>query len=492
MKRLYLLFYTLSLSAVQIEQIITPDSVPFEVVEPFIGEEVSTTTLENLQEIVSHFLESEGKFLTVSFPKQDVSAGTIKLATSHPVVQSVSVSGNEWNSTELYREQIVVSPGDILDTDQLLNQVAWYNRNPFRYGEVALSPKGQKVDVELLVQDRFPFRPFAGADNTGTQFTSEARLFAGFNWGKPFGRPDLFTYQYTCAPSPRDFFAHLVSYLIFLPWKHEITLFGGYSEVHPTIPNFSNEGISVQSSFRYCIPIGPLREPTQQGFTWGFDYKNINSNVFFIDAPSEPIIAHQVNISQIYFNYVWQREFLFKVEAIYSPFRLLPNQSGSRHRMLRPHSKAEYAYMRVSLGDKYGKPDRFSFSWLFRGQVATGPLLPSEQFSLGGYDTVRGYQERLYIADNAFCANAEIKAPKIAGFRKGELIFLAFSDLAVGGNYRSELSDQSNQFLWSLGSGLRYNIFPYLTFRADYGIQLNRILSEGNFGRFHLGGSLSY
>jgi hemolysin activation/secretion protein len=480
------------LALVQIHQILVPDSIPSEVVEPFLGEEISQETLQNLQENVSLFLESEGKLCRVFFPKQDVSSGTVELAVSSPTVKSVKVSGNKWNNEKLYREQITVSPGDVLETDQLLNQVAWYNRNPFRYAELVVAPGEKGADVELLVKDRFPFRPFAGADNTGTDLTSQVRLFAGMNWGKAFGRPDVLTYQYICAPNPKDFFAHSGSYLIFLPWKHELTFFGGYSEVHPKIPNFSQEGISVQASLRYGIPIGQLAKTTKQSFTWGLDYKNINSNVFFIEAPAEPIIAHQANISELYLSYVWQREFLFKAEAFYSPLRLLPHQSGGRYHMLRPHSRAEFAYARVTLGDLYGKPEKISFSWLLRGQVATGPLLPSEQFGLGGYDTVRGYQERDYIADNTVCTNLELRAPKLHIFRKDELIFLAFSDFGAGYNYQSEQSNQTSQFLWSAGAGLRYNIAPYVTFRTDYGFQLHHLLGDHAFGRFHLGGSISY
>jgi hemolysin activation/secretion protein len=476
----------------------TTELIPSEVIEPFLGEEISKETLSSLKETVALFLEKKGDFaFGLSFPPQDVSSGTVVLQVAAPTVKKVTVSGNQWESENFYLTQIGLSSGETVQTSELMDEVAWFNRNPFRYVEVVLSPAGgrEKVDVELLVKDRFALRPFIGADNTGTNLANETRLFAGVNWGKPFGRPDLFTYQYISAPNPHEFYAHVASYLIFLPWKHELLFSGGFSVIRPDIPNFTHEGLSTQASLRYTIPFEQFSQKTRQTFSWGFDYKNINSNVFFIGSTALiPVIAHQANISQLYLSYAWQNRFLFKLEAIYSPFQMLPNQSTERYQMLRPHSKVEYFYTRLSLADVYGRPDQFSFSWLFRAQGAIGPLLPSEQFGLGGHNTIRGYRERAFLADNIFCANLELRSPRLHFFKnkKDEFIFLAFSDIGGGYNYKSEQSNQTSQFLWGTGLGVRYQIAPYLTFRADYGFKLHDIFGQDSLGMFHLGGSTSY
>lgn len=479
--------------------IVTPEAVvPEEILSDFIGKATLEKTLLEVQERVLAYLENQGQFaVTASYPEQDISSGTIVLNVSYPTIESIQIKGNKWQSNSFYEKQIGLAIGDSLDTAQLLNTVAWDNRNPFRYAEVIVAPNTDKgvVDLEMLVKDRFAFRPFAGADNTGTNLTDTTRLWAGVSWGKAFGRSDILTYQYISAPNPSKFFAHIGSYLIFLPWKHELLFFGGYSAIHPNIPSFTHEGISVQASFRYGIPIKPLYQPKLQTFTFGIDYKNINSNVFFIEAgPAIPVIAHQATITQAYLSYAWEKnELIVKAELLGSPCSWLPNQTESRYHQLRPHSRVEYIYGRFALGDLYGKIENVSFGWLLRAQGASGPLLPSEQFGLGGYDTVRGYEERDFLADNMACLNLELRAPRLSFFRKkDELIFLAFTDIAGGYNFQSEQSSETKQYLWSTGLGARYQIAPYLTFRADYGFQLHHIFGEDQLGRFHLGGSLSY
>jgi hemolysin activation/secretion protein len=57
-----------------------------------------------------------------------------------------------------------------------------------------------------------------------------------------------------------------------------------------------------------------------------------------------------------------------------------------------------------------------SWSVLFRagGQVATGPLIFNEQFSIGGINTVRGYFEGEYVGDTGWNAGAELRTPQIS------------------------------------------------------------------------------
>jgi hemolysin activation/secretion protein len=463
--------------------------------EPFLGREISRDVLKEMRNEALSALNDQGEFaVRAEFPKQDVSTGVVVLFVSVPTVEKLEVKGNRWEQADFYEKQTDLSEGMRFNSAKVLDQVAWLNRNPFRYAEVVVAPgkETETVDVDLLVKDRWMFRPFVGSDNTGTNLTEQTRLFTGVSWGKAFGRSDLLTYQYTTAPNRNRFYAHTGSYQIYLPWKHELTFFGGFSEAHPNIPGFRHDGISVQASMRYAIPFKPLYELKQHTFTWGIDYKNLNSNVFFIESVDQvPVVANQVNISQFFFGYAWKKQMMaVKAELLISPARWLPNQSEQRYHMLRPHSSVQYAYGRIAVADIYGK--NMKFAWTFRGQAATGPLLPSEQFALGGYDTVRGYIERLFLADNAFCINTELRATRACFFDKDELMVLVFSDFGYGHNYQSEVGDQKSQYLWSVGPGFRYNILPYLMFRADYGIQLRHLFGEDSFGRFHVGGSVSY
>jgi hemolysin activation/secretion protein len=244
---------------------------------------------------------------------------------------------------------------------------------------------------------------------------------------------------------------------------------------------------------RYAIPFKPFYKPLTQEVTWGFDYKNTNTNLFFIgDLDNVPVVTKEVNLTQLYLGYTLEdkkkhNELVFNLEGFYSPGQWLPHQTNQDYNNLRAHAKNRYFYAHLSIKDVAKFKHHLSLAGLLRLQGATGTLLPSETFGLGGYDTVRGYDEREVIADNALCANLELR------YNVKRFTFLAFSDYGLGYNYHPLSGQHHIEQLVSVGPGLRYIYSPYITARLDYGFQLHHTdLGENRFGKFHVGLVLSY
>jgi hemolysin activation/secretion protein len=148
----------------------------------------------------------------------------------------------------------------------------------------------------------------------------------------------------------------------------------------------------------------------------------------------------------------------------------------------------------MALGEIYQMRRNFELGALLRLQATTTPLLPSEQFGLGGYDTVRGYQERQFLADDALCFNLELRSPplSITSKTRNQLRFLIFTDYAYGHNLHESFAEGSSAQLWSVGPGVRFTMMPYLTSRLDYGFRLHDVEFGNGFGRFHFSVILNY
>ena len=56
-----------------------------------------------------------------------------------------------------------------------------------------------------------------------------------------------------------------------------------------------------------------------------------------------------------------------------------------------------------------------------QGQVADQPLVSSEQFSIGGQDTVRGYLESEALGDYGIAGTLELRSPNIAPYLEQKL-----------------------------------------------------------------------
>jgi len=471
----------------------------------FLGQPLTEELLKDVkQTVLSHYQEEGYPFVVAAIPKQNVSKGSMSIRLLEGVVGEISYEGNKWFSDGTLGRFIHLKEGETIHQNTLLNDVTSLNRNHFHSTEVVVAP-GKKygtTDVKLVTQDRFPLRVYAGADNTGIDITGEERYFAGFSWGNAWGIGDLLTYQWTTAESPHLFNSHYLGYTSYFSWYHTLKLYGAYAEIHPKMKDFSSEGRLIQGSFRYGIPFKPLYADFRSEINIGADFKRTNSSLFFGDTfNTVPLVTKNVNLTQLALSYEIDYKFphnqlTFNIAAYVSPAEWIPDQTKADFNSLRADAKPRYGYGDFSLGDVYTRKHG-SIMALLRGQAATGPLLPSEQFGLGGFATVRGYDERDFDSDDAVCFNFELRSPQIRLFgskAKNNLYFLAFFDYGLGHNYHNELKGiPATEYLMSAGPGVRLLMYPYLTARLDYGFQLHRLhLPTQTFGKLHFSLTASY
>jgi len=476
--------------------------------QEFIGKPLRKSKLAAMrQEIMRHYIHAHHPLVTVDIPRQEVTDGTLLLVIVESRVGEIVCKGDEWFSCDRLKGYIGLKPGDKIDSGELLNDVAWMNRNPFRLTQVAFTPGSTErtTNIELITEARRPFRLYGGMDNTGNTATHEGRWFAGFNWGDAFSLDQLLTYQYTAAFQINSFQAHTVHYVAPLPWRNQFILYGGYSKSIPDISGFDSEGHSGQVSARYVIPLGAAYRNWLKELHFGFDYKNTNNNFEFSDFDFPPIVSKNVNISQFMaqFNFGCGGEphtFSSSWQYFISPGQLLPNESAANYQDLRYKASSHYYYGRGMMSYTGTVKDTVAFYFQARGQYANRNLLPSEQFGLGGYDTVRGYGEREVNADRAFCFNFEIRSPKLSFFDhfwklgiRDEATLLAFCDYGWGSNHNLLPGEDGSQTLLGIGPGLRYAIMPYFSLRVDVGFRLTRTqFTDGPFARLHIGAMANY
>ena len=105
-------------------------------------------------------------------------------------------------------------------------------------------------------------------------------------------------------------------------------------------------------------------------------------------------------------------------------------------------------------------------------QLANDALLPSEEFSIGGFNSVRGYRQDALLTDNGFVASAEVRLPVLTVPEwQGVLQLIPFVDYGIGWN-SAGVSDPDNQNLASVGLGLQWQQGDNFIARFDWGIPL--------------------
>lgn len=109
-------------------------------------------------------------------------------------------------------------------------------------------------------------------------------------------------------------------------------------------------------------------------------------------------------------------------------------------------------------------------------QLTPDSLLPIEQFSTGGIDTVRGYRQNQLVTDNAILGSFEIRVPVTSS--PNILQLRPFFDIGTTWNNRE--SNPSPSTIASLGLGLSLAVGSNLNLSLDYGIPLIAVHNQGH------------
>jgi len=468
------------------------------IVGPYLGKKVTMADVDAMcRQIMAYFERIQQPVVTAVVPEQEIRGGVVQILVVKGQMGKVRVEGNRYFQTENLQDDIQLKPGDDLDLRTLTDNVAWMNSNPFRQVDPSLAPGDQpgQTDVVLEVKDRFPIRPFVSYDNFGIQSLGYNRFSTGASlcdiWT---GFDQQLNYQFLSSGDFNSLISNSGAYVAALPWQHNFSIFGTYSKANPNaVSSFDQNGYFWQASMRYNISLPTLTLLEGLDFRHqtyvGYDFKASDTNIFFQGAelPTTPNgLVGLYNISQFTLGYSfnWVDPFgstSFETVLFGSPGGMTSNNTTTAFQNIDGGADAQYIYGKFSLSRIFRLPGDAAIVLSGQIQQADSNLMPSESFGIGGYDTVRGYDQRSANGDNAYLGNVEIRTPPIsfwqisgAGEAVDQLVLLAFFDYGQVLQYSPDTITSENWHLMSVGPGLRYNIGPYFNVRFDWGFQLQQ------------------
>ena len=494
-------------SGIVIHKFDVPDQADFEQrFQSFLQQPVSLYLLDQItREVVRFYREHDHPVVdALALEGQDITEGVVQIAVILGKRGEVKVEGAEHFSEEKLASTIRLQEGETITLTPLEQDIAWLNNNPFRSVDV-LFERGEafgQTDIVLDVEDRYPLRVYGGVEDSGTEISGKQRWLGGFNWGNAFGLDHQLNYQFTSSFETRELNAHSFNYAAPLPWRHTATLFGVYVESDPgrDVAGFKLDGTNYQLGLRYAIPL-PKYWQLNQELVLGYDFKRSNNNLEFGGLS---VFSTFTNVSQFSFAYNASLEDPWGATGLdstlyFSPGSMMSDNEDAEFTASRAFASADYVYARIGLNRLTRLP--WDFSWVaeLEFQLSNKNLLGSEQFGVGGYQTVRGYDEYQAVGDEGILIKNEIRTPALALLKhlnievpEEQLQFLWFFDYGSVKNV-DLLTGEGGSDLMSTGIGLRYSIAPYFTLRADYGWQLKALTTNTDReSRLHAGFVLAY
>lgn len=455
-------------------------------IQPLLGQPINQYNIGRLQrEIILFYRRHNHPVVDVILPDQEsVGNGVVQVIAMEGRLGKVVVEGNKYYRKEIFTGSLRAQEGDIINSEELLSDIDWMNRNPGRYVEPSFH-QGEKVgesDVILRVRERYPLRVFVGYENNGPRNVGEDRVYAGFNWFNVGGWDHRLSYQYTADIDFSLLSAHTMSYEIPLPWRHTLTFYGGYADSKADFNTtlLTQKGSSLQLSGRYEIPLGRIGNFSHL-VNFGLDFKRLDNTLEF---GGFPVFGGNLDIFQFAGQYrtectdKWGGTTM-SVDVFWSPGGVTQNNDDASFRAYRgPQADASYIYSRISMERTTKLPG--DFSWVVRGagQLSSQNIPNSEQLGLGGSMGPRGYDEREANGDQGYLFSTEVYTPNLpvlslVNEKAGDsLKLLGFFDCGETQNVDLLIGEDPHVQLMSVGVGLRYQFRSNLSVRFDYGWQL--------------------
>jgi hemolysin activation/secretion protein len=352
-----------------------------------------------------------------------------------------------------------------------------------------------KTDVTFHVEEITPYRVYAGYENTGNAVAGESRFFGGVNLGNLFNLDQQLNFQFTSAKDPQKWISVSGTYIIPFRWHHYLKVLGSYSRVEPEVEALQNlKGKSYYIGARYEIQLMPYKKLSHD-FIFGYDFKTTNN---FLTYTDNLIFNNNIDISQFLIKYLAILEdFLgstsLEAYCYLSPGHMTKDNKKSSFSLERKGAKPTYAYFVLDIERLTRFPYKFLLVTNFLSQISTDKLLLSEQLSLGGALTVRGYMENELAGDKGILFKNELRLPAIVFGRnrlENEIQLLGFVDYGIASEIDKSILDKNTKSILSIGPGVRYRVGSNFTFKLDLGYQLdkvkNRVDGKNNTPRVHI------
>ena len=467
------------LAASQVEQAVTPH----------LGEARGLQDVEAARAALEARYHEAG-FLTVlvSIPEQQVDGGVVDLLVTEASVARLRVVGAQYHLPSAIRDRVVaVGEGSVPNFPALQQSLDEVNRSADLKVTPVLKPGRAPgtVEVQLDVDDQLPLHGQVDLSNRQAANTTASRLGASMRYDNLWQRGHSLGLTLQTSPeAPKEVQVLTLNYLWPLgPGGTALTLYAVNSRSQfATLYNSPGLGVLGNTDIvglRYTKPWGD-RADYMQTLSAGLDYKRVLQSLRFdgVETPTPAVAYAPLTLS---YRGVWPNDrpqpSTLDVSATLG-LRGLLGQGDAGFEAKRPGASANYSALRSTL-QLYRALDRWLLGAKMEWQAASGPLLPSEQYSAGGADSVRGFLEGEHAGDQALRFSFELSSPSVtldAGRRNWRLTGLAFVDETLLNTHQPAVGQAANTTLAGAGLGLR------LSGPAGLGVQLDaaRALTDGD------------
>ncbi len=437
------------------------------------GKKLTVSEMRGIVEEINQIYNKRG-FITARaiLPAQEVENGILKLKLIEGKIGEINISGNKETKDSYILKRLAFQRGDIIQIDELENELFYFNATSDLNVQVELKAGKAYATTDLHLQinepKKYNFSIFT--DNGGSKETGIIRY--GFNFANSSLRGCRDKLSLSLFETAGAFSGGL-NYTVLLNTRGgQVSV--GYNKSYTDIIAGEYKELNIEGDYEeYSLNLShPIKvEPGQikEGF---FRYKTKNSDTYFSgtnllndDVQTYSLGLHMQKVNP---KVTWVSEVeILKGYAV--------SGKGS---FTDPGTIQDFIKYKANIENQryINKGDLFTFK--FDLQLTNNKLLPSsEQYSLGGVSSIRGFKSGKLSGDKGFYFNLELKSK--VNNKINNYVFLDHG--AVYPYKGNEEQINKEDFITSAGIGLDINFTKSL--KADFVLGLP--LEVGNKPKLH-------
>ncbi|MEY3302922.1 MAG: hypothetical protein RLZZ139_1295 [Cyanobacteriota bacterium] len=451
------------------------------------GQQVTPEQIQQAAQSITKIYADRGYITSQAVvDPQKVVDGIVTIQVIEGRVEKIEIVGLTHTNPEYVRSRVELGTGKPLNTAKLEDQLRLLRADPI-FSDVEASLKsGGQADSSILVvtvKEANQFGGFASIDNFSPPAVGSERYGGGLFFRNLSGNGDTFTASY----------------------------YG------------TTTGGSNQYDLSYSIPLNPMNgtlslrySPSNYRITQSpFDILNIrgNNNLFDLNF-RQPLVRTSVEEFALSLGYSYQKGQTFAFNDLATPFGIGPEADGTTRTSvikfgqdytLRDLFGAWSLRSQFSLGTGlFGStsvttPSGSFLSWLGQIQrvqslgtdslligaldlqLSADPLLSSQQFTIGGGQSLRGFRQNARTGDNGLRFSLENRFVALRNEKNAALLqVIPFLDAGAIWNHANNPNTLPRQnFLAGGGIGLLFTPLEKLIIRLDYAIPFVNLSDRG-------------
>ncbi|MBR8836430.1 MAG: ShlB/FhaC/HecB family hemolysin secretion/activation protein [Stigonema ocellatum SAG 48.90 = DSM 106950] len=459
-----------------------------ELTAPFTNRPITFTELLQVEAVIAKLYTDAGYINSGAFIPADQifsrEGAVVKVEIVEGTIEEIRVTGTRRLNPGYVRSRIALGISKPLNRYRLLQALQLLQLNPLIKNVSADLSAGSRPEQSLLevkIQEADSFHTEFFADNGRVPSVGSFRRGLRISEDNLLGFGDSLSARYSNTDGSD---ALDLNYTVPLNARNgTLSLSGGFANTNVIEPPFNRANITGDYNYIDLSLRQPVIQTPTQELALGLTFSREESNTTLLgeNYPLSPGSNDngETRLSVLRFFQDYIQRSPQQVFALRSQFSL------------------GVGWLDATVNSK--PPDSRFFSWRGQGQyvrilapdtvlelrsdlqISTRSLVPLEQFSLGGLQSVRGYRQDLYLSDNGFFASAEARFPILRVKEvEGVLQIVPFVDFGIAWNSSGQRNPSPNNrnTLVGLGLGLQWQMSNRFTARFDYGIPLIDIKSS--------------